>query len=119
MQENRQKPILQQIIFTLIAIVLVGMICVGAYGYMLMNNPDIITLGVGESYTLTPQKTQFIVRSYDANVITPTSGSAITANAVTPHFRYLLFIFNFMRFTSAQYIFYEFMITYKIKYFYC
>lgn len=101
MQENRHKPILQQIIFILIAIVLVGMICVGAYGYMLMNNPDIITLGVGESYTLTPQKTQFIVRSYDANVITPTSGSTVTANAVgdaVVGVRYTYFDRDFYRF---------------------
>lgn len=101
MQENKHKPILQQVIFIIVAIVIVGMVCVGAYGYMLMNNPDIITLGVGESYTLTPRDTQFTVRSYDADIITPTTGSTVSANSVgnaVVGIRYTYFDRDFYRF---------------------
>lgn len=58
------------------------MICAGVYGYTLMNSPDIITLGVGESYTLEPKDSEYSIRSYNADIISPASGNTVQATNI-------------------------------------
>lgn len=54
----------------------------GVYAYTIMNDPDVITIGIGEKYTLNPSNTDFSVRSYNAQVISPSGGSSVTGNTL-------------------------------------
>lgn len=79
---SKKHSILRTVVFILIAIFVVGVVCISAYAYSLQNNPDFITIGVGESYTLPTRSEEYTVRSYDASVISPTNSSTVTACAI-------------------------------------
>lgn len=105
MEQNNRKPILKQIIYIIIAVLIVGMICVGAYGYLLVSRPDVITLGVGEEYTLSPREDVFTVRSYNADIVSPSVSSTIKATATGDAVvcvRYTYFDRDFYRFNVVQ-----------------
>lgn len=80
MHKKPRTSIGKKIVYTALVIVLIVSVFVGVYAYSLMNNPDYITLGVGETHSLTPRESDYKVRSYNAGVITPSAGSAVVAN---------------------------------------
>lgn len=82
MHQKPRKSFIGKLIFILTTLCIVVLIAIGIYAQSLMTNPDYITLGVGESYTLTPRNDNFIIRSYNADVIAPGSGSSVKANSV-------------------------------------
>lgn len=99
--KSKFKSITKAIIAIAVILLIVGIICIGVYAYSLMNNPDTITIGVGESYTLTPSKDDFMVRSYNAQVISPSSGSSVVGNETGEAVvcvKYNYFVRDFYRF---------------------
>ncbi len=105
MKYKKHKPILRQITYIFIGITIVLLVFVGVYAYSLMNNPDYITLGVGESYTLDSAEDEYIVRTYNADVITPESGTTVraqnTGDAVVC-VKYTYFYRDFYRFKVIE-----------------
>lgn len=79
---SKKHSVAKTAVFILITIFVVGVVCISAYAYSLLNDPDFITLGVGESYTLPTRSDNYTVRSYDASVITPTTSSTVSASAL-------------------------------------
>lgn len=102
---KRKAPVGKTIFIVLLVVFLLGLVLIGGYAYTLKNSPDYITLGVGESYTLTPRESDFLVRSYNAGIVTPTGGSTVTANAVGDAvigIRYTYFDRDFYRFRVIE-----------------
>ena len=82
MQQKPKKSILRKLFVILITLGIIGIIAIGIYAQSLITNPEYITLGIGESYTLTPRESEFQIRSYHAEVISPDTGSSIKATAI-------------------------------------
>ena len=81
MTQNKFKKVTKGVFSFLLILMMLSLCGVGIYAYSLINNPDIITIGVGEKYTLTPRENSFFVRSYNADIVTVDRGSTITGNA--------------------------------------
>ena len=81
MHTKPRTSIFKKILYVILIVFVIISVYIGVYAYSLMNNPDIITLGVGESYTLNPRESDFKIRSYHAMIITPSVGSTVTANS--------------------------------------
>lgn len=61
-------------------VAVIGVVLFAAvYAYSVMNNPNCIVLGLGESYALSPTQDDYIIRSYDAHVITPHTENKVIA----------------------------------------
>lgn len=82
MKHNKAHSIIRKITYVIVILLAVVAVFVSVYAYSLINNPDYITIGVGESYTLPTKESDYVVRSYSADVITPEKGSTITSHAV-------------------------------------
>ncbi|MBE6824381.1 MAG: hypothetical protein E7513_03435 [Ruminococcaceae bacterium] len=82
MENEKPKKVVKRIFSSIIVILIIGLVFVGMYAYSLINNPDIITIGVEESYTLKPREADFSVRSYNADIVTPTFGSTVTGETL-------------------------------------
>ena len=52
---------------------------IGFYAYSVANHSPIITIGVNESYTFDITDSTTTVRSYDAHIVAPLSGSTVEA----------------------------------------
>lgn len=91
----------KNIIMIATVLLVAGIICIGIYAYSLINNPDVITIGVGENYTLDPDKDDYIIRSYNAKVVSPSSGSNVVGNTTGEAvvcIKYNYFVRDFYRF---------------------
>lgn len=82
MKKKTNASIAKRIFYFILTLCVIGAVCIGVYAYSLMNNPDVITLGEGESYTLSTRESEYKVRSYNANVIAPSVGSTVKASSV-------------------------------------
>ncbi len=82
MKHGKTYAIIRKIIYAIVILFAVIAVFVTVYAYSLINNPDYITLGVGESYTLTPEQDEYSMRSYEASVITPLQGSTVMAHEI-------------------------------------
>ena len=79
MKQQKNKSI-KRAIFSIISALGVA-ICVYIilYAYSITTNPDYITIGLGESYTLDGKTDDFVIRSYDADIVTPHTGNSVIA----------------------------------------
>lgn len=105
MTQNKFKKIIKGVFSFLLILMMLSLCGVGIYAYSLINNPDIITIGVGEKYTLTPKENSFFVRSYNADIVTVDRGSTITGNALgeaVVGMRYTYFDRDFYRFRVVE-----------------
>ncbi len=82
MKNEKPKKAIKLIFTVFIVLFIIGMTFIGMYAYSLLNNPDIITIGLNENYTLSPRENDFMVRSYHADVVSPVSGSTVNGNAI-------------------------------------
>ena len=82
MTNSKAYSVIRKIIYAIVIILAVIAVFVGVYAYSLINSPNYITVGVGESYTLDVKQDDYAVRSYEASVITPLQGSTVMAHEV-------------------------------------
>ncbi len=68
----------KHIFVLIVSLAIAFVIFAGVYGFTIMHSPDIITIGVGETYTLSPNQRDYSIRSYHADVVSPLSGSSIS-----------------------------------------
>lgn len=105
MKHKKQSNILKRIFFIILVLIVAVAIGVGIYAYSLINNPDYITLGVGESYTIKPANKDYLIRTYNADVMSPTSADTVSAtsagNAVVC-VKYTYFKRDFYRFVVVD-----------------
>lgn len=85
MNHQKVRKITAIIFYIILTLVLVATACIGMYAYSLINNPDYITIGVGESYTLKPkvdEYDEYLVRSYNPEIVSPSSASTVIGNEI-------------------------------------
>ncbi len=80
MQNTERSSVLKRILYIILSLIIIGFIGVAVYAYTILTNAPLITLGEGESYTLPYREDEYIVRSYHADVITPSYSSTVTAS---------------------------------------
>ncbi len=105
MKHTKTKKVFAIITYVLLTLVLVAGACVGMYAYSLLNDPDYITLGVGESYTLKPKSDEYLIRSYHPEIVAPHSGDAVIGNEIgnaVVGIKYSYFKRDFYRFKVIQ-----------------
>lgn len=79
MKQKKHKSITRIIFSVLSVLVAVGCVYIFLYAYSITANPDYITIGLGESYTLKGRTDDFVIRSYDAHIVTPHAGNSVIA----------------------------------------
>lgn len=76
--KNKNSPIIK-IFLTLSLSLIIGFVLFsGVYGFVIFNNPDVITIGIDEKYTLTPTKKEFSLRSYHPDIVAPAGGCTVS-----------------------------------------
>lgn len=75
---KKSTSFFKQIFIILITIAIIFLLFAGVYGFVIINNPDVITIGVGEIYTLTPTKSDYSIRSYHAGVVSPSGSNSVS-----------------------------------------
>ncbi len=81
MQTTTSRSVFKRVLYIILAAAVVIFIGVMVYAYTIISNAELITLGEGESYTLSYREDEFVVRSYHADVITPSYGSTVKASS--------------------------------------
>lgn len=75
---KKSTSFFKRIFIILITIAIIFILFAGVYGFVIINNPDVITIGVGEIYTLTPTKSDYSIRSYHAGVVSPSGSNSVS-----------------------------------------
>ncbi len=82
MTQNRFNKITKGIFSALFIVFILALLGVGVFAHSLINNPNIITIGVGESYALSSRETDFTVRSYNADAVIVDYGCIVKGNNI-------------------------------------
>ena len=101
MKQKKHKSFKRILLSVVSVLGLTIAVYVGLYAYSVMSNPECIIIGLGESYTLDGKTDDFVIRSYDADIITPYTGNSVIAIAKGDGIvglRYTYFDRDFFRF---------------------
>ncbi len=80
---TKKHSSVRRTLFAVLSVILIAVtIYASVYAYSLINTPDYITIGVGESYTLATREGDYLVRSYNAHTVTVSTGSTVKATSV-------------------------------------
>ncbi len=78
--KKKNSNFLRTIIYIIMVITAIITVYVGFYAYSVINHSPVITIGVGESYTLETADTDSFIRSYGADIVTPQTASTVIGN---------------------------------------
>ena len=81
MHNTKTSSKIKRILYIILAVVVGIFVCVMVYAFTLISNAELITLGEAESYTLSYREDEYVVRSYHADVITPSVSSTVKATS--------------------------------------
>lgn len=80
--KKKSNNILRKIIYIITIIAAILAVYIGFYTYSVVNHSVIITIGVGESYTLDTADSETSIRSYGAHIVTPLTGNTVVGNDI-------------------------------------
>ena len=81
MQNRKTSSVFKRTLYIILSVAVIIFIGVMVYAYTIISNAELITLGENESYTMSYREDEFVVRSYHADVITPSYSSTVKASS--------------------------------------